>query len=201
MGGDINLFFSARYGKAEEKVLQSVPEIKNITIRHKFPRKIIFEVEERVAIGWIKIPDGYCIVDGQGIVISISQLEPDNLPIITGMTVTKANLGRKIEVLQNDYLENALKTMTALIEADILADGKKLLHSIERIEPTIKDDIYLYINFPEQELSILCDKSCELKEDFIWLKELFNKEIILNKGSGTIDLRGEQRVFKPKEAN
>lgn len=201
LGGNFNQFFTGHYGKAEEKVIENIPEIKNISIRYRFPGKVIFKAKEKIAIGWIKIPDGYCTVDGQGNVISIMQEKPDGLPIISSLTVVKASLGKKIEVLQNEYLETAMYTMSALIEADLDTDGEKLLYLIDKIEPTINNDIYIYINFPDQKLAVICGQSYDLKEDFIWLKQLIDHKVLANRGSGTIDLRGENRIFQPSDTN
>lgn len=158
---------------------------------------MIFDVDERIAIGWIKIPDGFCTIDGQGVVIEVLDQEPQDLPIIKGITITNLALGKRVEVEQTEYLENAMFTMSALIEADLDSEGEKLLYNIDVIEPTINNNIYLRLSIEEQKLLIICNKSRDIKGHFIWLKQVLNSGTIADKGSGTIDLRGETRIFRP----
>ncbi|MGI6579752.1 MAG: cell division protein FtsQ/DivIB [Saccharofermentanales bacterium] len=197
MGGTLSDFFNGRYTKAEQRVLKELPQVADIEISYSFPNKIVFDVDERIAIGWIKIPDGFCTIDGQGVVIEILDQEPQDLPIIKGITITNLALGKRIEVEQTEYLENAMFTMSALIEADLDYQGEKLLNQINVIEPTINNNIYLRLNVEDQKLLIICDKSRELKNNFMWLKQVLSSNVIADKGSGTIDLRGETRTFKP----
>ncbi|MGB4610831.1 MAG: FtsQ-type POTRA domain-containing protein [Saccharofermentanales bacterium] len=197
MGGTLSDFFNGRYTKAEQRVLKELPQVSDIEISYSFPNKIVFDVDERIAIGWIKIPDGFCTIDGQGVVIEILDQEPQDLPIIKGITITNLALGKRIEVEQTEYLENAMFTMSALIEADLDYQGEKLLNQINVIEPTINNNIYLRLNVEDQKLLIICDKSRELKNNFMWLKQVLSSNVIADKGSGTIDLRGETRTFKP----
>ena len=85
---------------------------------------MIFDVDERIAIGWIKIPDGFCTIDGKGVVIEVLDQEPKDLPIIKGITITNLALGKRVEVEQTEYLENAMFAMSALIEADLDNEGE-----------------------------------------------------------------------------
>lgn len=197
MGGTLSGFFSGRYMKAEQKVIQEIPQVADITISYSFPNKIIFDVDERIAIGWIKIPDGFCTIDGKGVVIEVLDQEPQDIPIIKGITITNLTLGKCVEVEQKEYLENAMFAMSALIEADMDSEGDKLLYMIDVIEPTINNNIYLRLNVEDQKLLIICNKSRDLKNKFTWLKQVINSDVIADKGSGTIDLRGDTRTFKP----
>ena len=197
MGGTLSDFFNGRYIKAEQKVIEKFPRVAGITISYSFPNKMIFDVDERIAIGWIKIPDGFCTIDGKGVVIEVLDQEPKDLPIIKGITITNLALGKRVEVEQTEYLENAMFAMSALIEADLDNEGEKLLSQIDIIEPTINNNIYLRLNIENQELLIICNKSRDLKSHFIWLRQVINSNSIADKGSGTIDLRGKTRTFKP----
>ncbi|HHU53371.1 MAG TPA: FtsQ-type POTRA domain-containing protein [Clostridiaceae bacterium] len=197
MGGTLSDFFNGRYKKAEQQVIRDIPQVADITISYSFPNKIVFDVKERIAIGWVKIPDGFCTIDGQGVVVEILDQEPQNLPIIEGITITNLALGKRVEVEQREYLENAMFAMSALIEADLDFGGEKLLYHIDVIEPTINNNIYLRLNIEDQELLIICDNSRELKSNFMWLKQVLNTKVIADKGSGMIDLRGKTRTFKP----
>lgn len=198
MGGTLSDFFNGRYTNAEQRVMEKLPQVADITINYAFPNKLIFDVDERIAIGWIKIPDGFCTIDGQGVVIEVLDQEPQDLPIIKGITITNLALGKRVEVEQTEYLENAIFTMSALVEADLDNEDEKLLHQIDVIEPTINNNIYLRLTIGDQKLLIICNKSRDLKSHFIWLKQVINSNVIADKGSGTIDLRGETRTFKPE---
>lgn len=196
IGGTLAEYLEGRYIKAEKNVKNDFPEIDTVKIYFQFPSKVIFEVKEKIEIGWIKIQDGFCTVDGEGKVISILKEQPEALPIISGLTVLNATIGKKIEVVQEDYLANAMYVMSSLIEADVDVEGEKLLTMIKKIEPTINNDIYLSLANSQKSFTIICDKSHDLTDDFIWLKKVMNSDVFGSETSGIIDLRGKNRLFR-----
>lgn len=195
MGGGWKEFFEGRYTKAEQKVMKENTGIDSVKIYYQYPSKVVFELKEIIEIGWIKIPDGYCTVDANGKVVSLLKDEPIELPIISGLTVINASVGKKIEVSQDQYLNNAMYTMSSLIEADIDTQGATLLSMITKIEPTINNDIYLTLLNGEQEYTVVCDKSHDLVDDFLWLKRTINSGV-LSEETGSIDIRGKNRIFR-----
>ncbi len=196
IGGSLNEYLAGRYTGAEQRVKNTFPEVDTIKIYFDFPSKVVFEMKEKIEIGWIKIQDGFCTVDSNGKVISILQEQPEALPIISGLTVLNATIGKKIEVSQADYLENAMYVMSSLIEADVDVEGKKLLTMVKRIEPTINNDIYLILENGEKNFTIICDKSHDLTDDFLWLKKAMNSDVLASEKSGIIDVRGKNRIFR-----
>ncbi len=196
MGNDIKSFFSGEYINAEQQLLNKIPEIKSANIYFSFPSKVIFEVEEKIEIGFIKIPDGYCTIDSNGEVVALIDTLPEDLPIIEGITVINATIGQPLEVKQKNYLANAMYAMSALIEVDFQLEGEKLINSIEKIEPTINDEILLTLKFDQKDFLVQCIKTHDLVEDLTWLKQMLNEKVLSNKESGIIDLRGENKFFR-----
>ncbi len=196
MGGSAEAFFQGRYQRAEENIVAQIPVIDSAKVSFSFPSKIKIEVTEKVEVGWINISGGYATVDSKGEIISILHEKPTDLPVVKGLTVTNAVLGKKIEVKQTEYFENAMYAMSCLIEADVDLAGEKLIHRITKIEPTINNDIYLELIYEDQAFTIICDKSHDLIDDFVWLKQLINTNVLAGKEAGIIDLRGSYRIFK-----
>ncbi|NLJ94343.1 MAG: FtsQ-type POTRA domain-containing protein, partial [Clostridiaceae bacterium] len=196
MGGSLKDFFSGTYSDAEQQVLSKIPEVKDIKIYFSFPSRITFEVEEKIEIGFIKIPDGYCTIDSNGEVVSLLKTLPDALPIIEGIVVKNATVGKRIEVLEEEYLINAMYAMTALIEADYLLDGEKLINNVKKIEATINEEIFLTLQLDDKEFLIQSDRSHDLVSDFIWLKQIINEGTLSNVNQGIIDLRGKHKTFR-----
>ncbi len=197
LGGSFGKLISGRYGEAEDRVMDRIPEVEQASINFSFPGKLIIRLEEKIEIGWLKMTDGFCTIDSKGKVVSIKKSKPEGLPVISGLNIVKAKLGQPVEVDQSDYLENAMYAMSALIEADIdLTTGDKLLGMVTKIEPTIKNDIYLSLSCGKYDLKVVCDRSHDLVADFIWLKQMINSKVLEDKPSGLVDLRGKQRLFK-----
>lgn len=196
LGGTFSQFISGRYGDAEKSVMAQIPQADDVVIKYNFPGKLLIRLNEKIEIGWLEIPGGYCTIDSKGKVIAIKQTRPTGLPVIAGLSIVKAKLGQQIEVDQTDYLENAMCAMSALIEADVDLAGDKLLDRITKIEPTIRNDIYFSLSYDQKDFKVVCNRSHDLVADFIWLKQMVNSKALADKPAGLVDLRGKERLFK-----
>ncbi len=50
-----------------------------------FPRKIIIDIEERVEVAYLLVPDGCAVIDKSGYLIDILPTPPLGIPVINGL--------------------------------------------------------------------------------------------------------------------
>lgn len=62
--------------------LSTVPQIQSFATELRPPHTLVVRIVERVAVGTIRLADGYDIVDAAGVVIGFSESEPAGLPAI-----------------------------------------------------------------------------------------------------------------------
>jgi hypothetical protein len=83
----------------ESELREEYPYIDNIEIQIVFPSCVRIKVTERQKIGYIKIPDGYAVIDMNGYVVELSgDNPPQNVPLMLGLPVSSASLSEKIDM-------------------------------------------------------------------------------------------------------
>ena len=69
-----------------------------------WPGTIQCEIVERIEVAWLSVPDGYVMIDKEGIAIEIWTQEPDEIPVIEGLLVQSMMLGSQLTVDVPDAL-------------------------------------------------------------------------------------------------
>ena len=118
LGGSPRHILQLRYAEAEKQLISTQPSIRSAVIRMDFPGKIVIEIDERVEVAYLIIPDGCAIIDKDGFLMDILPVPPPDIPIISGLSVTSMTLGQPISVDVPSALNSAISLMGAIIDAD-----------------------------------------------------------------------------------
>jgi hypothetical protein len=109
--------FEFRKGKLKKKLLKD-PYLKNVVIKRKLPSTIVIDVDERKEEAGLLDGDRYIIIDEDGLVLRISKDEP-KVTRITNLKIQKSKVGKPIEVEGNALLNDTLKMLKEMDDADI----------------------------------------------------------------------------------
>lgn len=96
--------------KDMKKKLLADPYIKNVKLKRKLPAQVAIIVEERKEDAAIPYGNRYIIIDGEGMVLRKSEVEPA-LTLLLGMTVKNMEPGTPLEVEENSALTDTLKLL------------------------------------------------------------------------------------------
>lgn len=200
LGGSASHWFSLRYAQTELRLLNAVPTIKSVTVRMDFPGKIHIEIDERVEVAYIRIPDGCVMIDKEGVALSILAAPPGDIPVIEGVTVASMKLGQPLTVDVPSALHSAMALMGAIIDAD--QDERtnlRLLPQIRTIMPIGGRQLYLTVILPNtgEELSVEAETGTEQREDMLWLRFALDQGVFDGRGKGVLDLTGSRKTFTP----
>lgn len=88
------------------KNIEEIPYVKDVTVKRKFPNKIIINITERTEIVQFKNNNKFINIDNDGIILDIIDKERKNLVLIEGFefkdVITKKNIGEQV----NQYIKN-----------------------------------------------------------------------------------------------
>ncbi len=204
LSGLLNVDFAktlrGRYVKAEDRIKEEIPQVRDVEVKLAFPGRIHFYVLERLPVAAIQIPDGVILMDRDGMALDVKDEVPDAVPVITGLQVQKAMIGSQVEVDLPRELSRALMILSSLIEADQSSQGElQLMPLLEEIRPASYQRVVLRLKLPEsgKDLNLSCSQNVYLTNHFVWLRRVLAAGILDDRVPGTLDLSGRYQIFKP----
>lgn len=199
LGGSLRQLFSLRYGTAEQKLIQKFPYIRTVEARLDFPARIKINIEERIEVSYLAIPDGCVLVDKEGYALRILPQSPTDIPLVEGITVRQMSIGSPLTVDLPESMNVALSLMGAIIDANKdTRSSVNLIAAARNIRPVSNRDVYLTLLLPSgDELTVLARASADLVEDMIWLRFAIEQGALSDRGKGVLDLTGDRKVFIP----
>ena len=201
ISGNIIDILRLDYGKTEERIKKENPYIEDIRITIKLPSTVYIEVKERSKICYISTPDGYAALDKNGIVLELSSF--DSLgkaqPVICGLNVTSAELGKPVCISnENDY-KKAIIVLGAILAADNASVGGdySMFENTQEVRILPSGYIFLTIASPSgHTIQIKLDGLETISDDMAWLLYLFNADAFDKiTVDGALDMTGDEYIF------
>ena len=160
--------------------------IREVKVKRKLPSTIVIVLEERPQISALVYGDKYVVLDDTGFVLRKSSVEP-KLPLITGLNITKLNIGETVETDDAVLFRQALDIINEMNRSNMyfvqveMATGTIYAHVLNNL--IVESDFTgLMKTMQSGELSLV-------------VSELFTREI----ERGIITISGENYIsFTPK---
>ena len=112
-----NIFWDTDIGKIEDNLMKD-PYFAEVKVRRKLPSGISIEVKERRQTAAVVYGDSYIVIDKDGVVLRKSTVDP-KVSLLTGLTVSRMNVGEKLEAEEKATLATTLNTLDAMTDGDI----------------------------------------------------------------------------------
>ena len=109
--------FEVSFKEMKNKLLKD-PYIKSVKLKRKLPSQLLIIVEERVEDAAVPYGNSFIIIDGEGMVLKKSEVEPA-LTLLMGMTVKNIKPGTPLEVEENRALTDTLKLLAEVKEHEL----------------------------------------------------------------------------------
>jgi hypothetical protein len=200
LGGSLEQIIRLRYAAAESRLKKAFPSIRSVCAYMDFPGMIRIDVEERIQVAYLSIPDGCVMVDKEGVAIRILEKAPPGIPVIGGVTATSLILGQPLGVDVPEAMNSAISLMGAIIDADKdTRTALLLLPNISRIRPLSGNHLYLTVILPQtgEELTVEAETGSDMADDMLWLRFALSQDAFKNLGKGVLDLTGSRKTFIP----
>ncbi|MDY6038799.1 MAG: FtsQ-type POTRA domain-containing protein [Eubacterium sp.] len=185
---NVNIIFAAGISDIKKNLAEN-PYFEEITVKRNFPNKLTITVKERAQTAAIAYGESFIVIDQSGTILRKANVDPQ-VTLLTGLTISKMNIGEPVEVEESDSLKMTLRMLSAMNKGDIFF--KKIDVSKVVIRAYIYDSL-LVKGTPAEVMSTI--KSGELQKV---VNNLFDEKI----SRGTIKVGGSDYMsFTPEIDN
>ncbi len=202
ISGNIFDILRLNYGKTEKRIMKENPYIEDIRITITLPSTVDIRVRERRKICYIRTPDGYAALDGNGTVLELSSFDAKKQvrPVICGLNVKYAELGKTVKITNmNDY-KKAIVVLGAILSADnaSVGDDYSMFENTSEVRVLPSGYIFLTIYSPSGNLmQIKLNSLDNISDDMAWLLHLFNSDAVDKiTVDGVLDMTGDEYAFR-----
>ena len=190
------------YGKTEERIKRENPYIEDIRVSVKLPSTVDVTVRERRKVCYIRTPDGYAALDKDGIVLELSSFDASKRvrPVISGLTVKGAELGKPVKIGNTNDYKKAIIVLGAILAADnaSVGDTYSMFENTSEIRILPSGYMFLTVYSPAGKLIQVKLNSLEkISDNMAWLLYAFNSEAFDKaKTKGFLDMTGDDPTLR-----
>ncbi len=164
---------------AMKKSISKIPYIEDVSIdRVIFKSRLVVSVVECQDAACIAVGDGYIIIDTEAKVLAEVFEKPQNIPEVTGLSITNISTGEKLGIEEKDKFNIMLKCLDEMHKIDILKGVRTL---------SVADMGNITFNY-EDRLDAICGSSVDLTKKLGFFKSAINSSELTENSRGTIDL-------------
>lgn len=194
IGANIKSILNLRCTNAEINIMKFFPYAKNVVVKYKLPNKVEITIEERVPLALIPYMGTSLVIDQEGYVVDTQKNEQKyKLPLIKSLKFDNYELGQKLEVHNNESLNNAIKVLNEINLIDKTGEFK-LLDSVNSIDAGDAGQICMFI---DSRIAVNLGDLQDLTYKIRFLKQIYYKNIGKNE-KGLIDFSTlDNPVFIP----
>ncbi len=190
------------YGKTEERIKRENPYIEDIRVSIKLPSTVDVTVRERRKVCYIRTPDGYAALDKDGIVLELSSFDANKRvrPVISGLTVKGAELGKPVKLGNTNDYKKAIIVLGAILAADnaSVGDTYSMFENTSELRILPSGYMFLTVYSPAGKLVQVKLNSLEkISDNMAWLLYAFNSEALdKTKTKGFLDMTGDDPTLR-----
>lgn len=179
-----NIIFKPGIKEIRDNLLQD-PYFEDVQVSRTLPSKMTITVMERSQTAAIPYGNIYLVIDSDGMILRKTDVPPE-LTLLSGLTISKMDVGELIEVEEKDTLSMTLRMVSAMYKGDIF------FKKIDMSKVVVKAYIYDTLIVKGTPAEIM--NSIESKELQKVVSNLFKNSIV----RGTIKMGGSEYMsFSP----
>lgn len=186
-------------GSNRRALIRSTPYIQNIQVTVDFPSHVVINVTERHKLAYIKTPDGYIAIDAQGLVLEFVPLNEDVSPVLCGLDVDNAVLGRTIEITDTLPFRKLILVLGAILDADnssIHHDNYSFFDSVQEVRIVPSGMIFVTVLLPDGTmLQVKLAGIEDIAENMQWLLYSIKGGAFDDLPAGSLDMTQEEKIY------
>lgn len=186
-------------GLNRRALIRSTPYIQNIQVQVDFPSHINVNVTERHKLAYIKTLDGYIAIDAEGTVLEFVPANEDVSPVLCGLDVDNAVLGRTIDITDSLPFRKLILVLGAILDAhnsSIRRDGYSFFDSVQEVRIVPSGMIFVTVSLPDgTELQVKLAGIEDIAENMQWLLYSIRGGAFDNLPAGSLDMTQEEKIY------
>lgn len=164
---------------AMKKSVLKLPYVQSVQIDRKILKtKLVVTVTECEEAACIAGGSGYIVIDTSAKVLKDSPEKPENVPEITGLSMTNTVVGEQLKLEDGDKFNIILTCLDEMKKIDILKGVKSI---------SVADISNISFNY-EDRIDAICGSSVDLSKKLGFFKSAVNSNRLTENSRGTIDL-------------
>lgn len=193
IGSSIENIFTLRYGKAEQAIKNSLPWIRDVSVKYLVPDRVRIKVSDRIPFASITFPGGFLLLDEDGYAIEFMNESKDGYPVVKGVRLGRYKLGQAVQPLNEGSLENAYKVIDIIKESD--ENGPYDIYEfVKEIDIENSKEIKLFIN---DSFVVNLGNMVDINYKITFMKNIYFNH--LSKDKGLLDFTaGNNPTFIPE---
>lgn len=180
-------------------LIRSTPYVQNVTVSVDFPSHININVTERHKLAYIKTLDGYIAIDAQGTVLEFVPSSEDVTPVLCGLNVDNAVLGRTIEITDTLPFRKLILVLGAILDADnssIRHDSYSFFDSVQEIRIVPSGMIFVTVALPDgTTLQVKLAGIEDIADNMQWLLYSIRGGAFDDLPAGSLDMTQEEKIY------
>ncbi|MBO4580571.1 MAG: FtsQ-type POTRA domain-containing protein [Clostridiales bacterium] len=200
VSGNILDVLKLNYGKTEERIKRENPYIRDIDISVTLPSTVNIRIDERAKISYVKTPDGYAALDKEGTVLELSSEPGEVRPVISGLLVDSATLGKKCTIENITDYQRAIIVLGAILQVDnsTIENEYHMFANTEEIRILPSGYMFLTIYTPLGSLlQVKLNSTESITDDMTWLHYALVSGGFENLPDGSLDMTGDEVIYRP----
>lgn len=201
LGGDVFSVVQFRNGEMEKELIEAYPYIKDVSVTMAYPSSAIIEVKERYKMAYLELPDGYTVIDLEGVVLEMERgTPPHGVPLIQGLSIESASLGTQISFVQQYGFDQNMVILSAIVTADAHYPQSNeglmsFLRSIRYVDGGIS---FLCIELPvsNRQIHVKIGSLSNIDEDMTWLRHAVLSGVFEEASGSLLDMTGSHHSLR-----
>ena len=183
-------------------LVRSTPYIIDIDVDIDFPSGIVINVTERHRLAYIRVPDGYAVIDSEGVILDFQTFDnaQDVHPILCGLDLNGVVIGQRTDITESLKFRKMILVLGAVLDADrgsIRNDGYSFYDSVQEIRVLSSGMIFLTIELPDGTvLQVKLAGVENIDDNMQWLLYAIRADAFAGLPAGSLDMTDDEKIYR-----
>ena len=184
------------------RLVRSTPYIIDIDVDVDFPSGVVINVTERHRLAYIRVPDGYAVIDDEGVILDFQTFEnaDDVHPILCGLDLNGVVIGQRTNITESLKFRKMILVLGAVLDADrgsIRNDGYSFYDSVQEIRVLSSGLIFLTIELPDGTILQVKLAGVEnIDDNMQWLLYAIRADAFEGLPAGSLDMTDDEKIYR-----
>lgn len=180
---------------------RSTPYIDDVSVHISFPSSLVINVTERHKLAYIKVPDGYAVIDDEGVILEFCTFDADDVhPVLCGLDLDGVVIGQRTDITDSLKFQKMILVLGAVLDADrgsIRNDGYHFYDSVREVRIVSSGLIFLTVELPDGTvLQVKLAGVENIDENMQWLLYAIRADAFEGLPAGSLDMTEEEKIYR-----
>lgn len=180
---------------------RSTPYIDDVSVHISLPSSLVINVTERHKLAYIKVPDGYAVIDDEGVILEFCTFDADDVhPVLCGLDLDGVVIGQRTDITDSLKFQKMILVLGAVLDADrgsIRNDGYHFYNSVREVRIVSSGLIFLTVELPDGTvLQVKLAGVENIDENMQWLLYAIRADAFEGLPAGSLDMTEDEKIYR-----